>query len=389
VVSAVRTPVGRFGGGLAALSVAEIGGMVGREAILRSGLQAEDVEEVVVSNARQAGVGPNPGRQVVKTAGLSLRVTGSTINMACGSGLKAVQMAYYAIRAGVRNSVLVVGVEMMSRIPYILDRARWGYRLGNAELLDALHKDGFICALSNMHMGNTAENLGERYGITRQEADAYALLSHKKAVSAWDNGIFKDEVMPVEVTQKKGPNQVIDRDECPRSDTTPETLAKLPAVFRDGGQVTAGNASAISDGAAAMVLVSEELARARRLLPLAEVLAFSEAGVDPEYMGIGPVPSVRALIKDMGLGSIHDFDLIEINEAFAVQVLACKKELAWDEEVCNVWGGAIAIGHPIGMTGIRILGAVIHGLCRTGGRMGLATACINGGMGISCAVKRV
>ncbi len=388
IVGAVRTAIGRFGGTLMELTAPELGGLVGAEALRRAGLSGEDIDEVIVSNARQAGVGPNPGRQVVAKAGLPLSIPGYTVNMACGSGLKATEAAVTAIWTEQADSVLVVGTEAMSRIPYLLDRARWGYRMGNAEVLDAMHKDGFICALANMHMGLTAENLAEKYGISRQQSDEYAVTSQQKAGRAIREGRFSSQILPVNIPQKKGDPIAFATDEHARPDTGVEALAKLPPAFKKDGLVTAGSASGVTDGAAAVVVMAEEKARALGLKPLLRIKALTGAGVDPHLMGIGPVPATRKLL-DRTKMSLSDVDVIEVNEAFAVQVLACERELQWDWEKVNPNGGAIALGHPIGMTGVRLLVSLAYELERQDKELGLATLCINGGMGMACLVERV
>ncbi len=384
IAGSVRTPMGRFGGALKEFTAAELGGLVGREALRRAGVVPEEVDEVIVSNARQAGTGPNLGRQLVARCGLPETVPGYTVNMACGSGVKAVELAAGAIRAGNARCVLVVGVEAMSRIPYLLDEARWGYKLGNSTLHDALYKDGFICALTDQHMGMTAEHLAERYGIRREASDAYALMSHRRAVAAREAGDFASQILAVPVPGRRGPDVEFSEDECPRPDTSPEKVAKLPPVFKGDGQVTAGNASAIADGAAAVVLTSEEYARESGLRSGLEVLGFSSVGVDPNYMGIGPVPAIRGLLNTLGR-DLEEFAAIELNEAFAAQALACIEELGLDGERVNPQGGAIALGHPIGMTGVRMLVALDHLL--GDGELGLASMCVNGGMGVAAAVR--
>ncbi len=388
IVSAVRTAIGRFGGSLMEFTAPQLGGLVGAEAVRRAGIAGPDVDEVIVANARQAGVGPNPGRQVVAQAGLPLSITGQTVNMACGSGLKAAETATMAIQTGQADTVLVAGTEAMSRIPYLLDRARWGYRMGNAELLDAMHKDGFICALANMHMGLTAENLAEKYGISRQESDEYAASSQRKAGRAIREGRFASQILPISIPQKKGEPLSFAADEHPRPDTTVEVLARLAPAFKKDGQVTAGSSSGVTDGAAAIVVMAEEKARAMGLKPLLRIKGFAGAGVDPHFMGIGPVPATEKLLERLKM-KLSDVDVIEINEAFAAQVLACERELKWDWDRVNPNGGAIALGHPIGMTGVRLLVALAYELERQDKDLGLATLCINGGMGMSCLVEQI
>lgn len=384
IAGTVRTPMGRFGGTLKDFTAAQLGGLVGREALARAGVEPGWVDQVVVANARQAGTGPNLGRQLVPRCGLPLEVPGYTVNMACGSGLKAVELAAAAVLLGSARCVLVVGVEAMSRIPYLLDEARWGYRLGNSTLHDALYRDGFICALTDQHMGMTAEKLARRYGLQRADADAYAVASHQKAVRARSSGALASQITPVSIPQRKGPALEWKEDECPRLDTSLDQVARLPPVFAGDGQVTAGNASAIADGAAALLVMAESFACEHSLQPGLEYLGEASAGVDPDYMGIGPVPAVERLTRALGM-AVTDFDAIEINEAFAVQVLACLMELGLTPDDVNPNGGAVALGHPIGMTGVRLLVALDHHL--TGPGRGLATMCVNGGMGLACAVR--
>jgi acetyl-CoA C-acetyltransferase len=387
VVSAVRTAIGKFGGALAGFTALELGAKAGAEAVKRSGASPNSIDEVIMSNARQAGVGPNPGRAVVPLSGLPLEVPGSTINMACGSGLKAVDMARNAIATGSADAVLVIGVEAMSQIPYLLPGARWGYRLGNGELLDALHKDGFICALTHQHMGLTAENVAQKYGISRRESDEYAVLSQNRAEAAIKAGHFQEQILSIEIPQRKGPPVVFAQDEHPRFGSTLDGVVRLPPVFKTDGIVTAASASGITDGAAAMVITAEEFASTHGLKPLLRIKSVAQAGVDPNYMGLGPVPATKKALAAAGLG-IGDVDLIEINEAFAPQVLACERDLGYARERANVDGGAIALGHPIGMTGVRLLVALAHAMPRRDAVLGLATLCINGGMGMTVVVER-
>lgn len=387
VVSAVRTAIGKFGGSLAGFSAVELGALVGTEALRRSGVSPELVGEVIMANARQAGVGPNPGRALVPLCGLPYSVPGMTVNMACGSGLRAVELAGQSVSTGVADVVLVVGSEAMSRIPYLLPGARWGHRLGNGELLDALYKDGLICALTGMHMGLTAENLAERYGIGRRESDEYAVLSQNRAEEAIKAGRFAGQMLPVEVPQRKAPPVVFAEDEHPRFGSSLETVARLSPVFKPGGVVTAASASGITDGAAAVVVAAEEFAAAHGLRPALRIRSVASAGVDPNFMGIGPVPAATKALEQVGL-TIGDVDLIEINEAFAPQVLACERELGYDRGRANVDGGAIALGHPIGMTGVRLLVALAYAMPQRDATLGLASLCINGGMGMAVVVER-
>jgi acetyl-CoA C-acetyltransferase len=386
VASALRTPIGRFGGGLSSLTAAELGAAVAREAVQRSGIRPEDVDEVVFGNARQAGGGPNPARQVAMKTGVPKEVPAFTINMACGSGLKAVDLAWRAIRDGEAEVVLAGGTESMSRVPYLLTGARWGYRMGSQQVVDGMYQDGFLCPLAEQLMGETAETLADQYRITRDEQDTFALRSQQRAAAAVAEGRFESEIVPVTVEGRKGPVQVA-RDEHPRADTSSASLAKLPAVFREKtGTVTAGNSSGITDGAAALVLMSAERAGRLGIEPLARVVGIASAGVDPRVMGIGVVPAVRRLAERVSL-SPTEFDLVEINEAFAAQVLACDRELRLDAERLNVNGGAIALGHPIGATGARIAVTLLHEMKRRRARRGLASLCISGGMGMAAAFE--
>jgi acetyl-CoA C-acetyltransferase len=307
--------------------------------------------------------------------------------MACGSGLKAAITAWQSIAAGDTDAVLVIGTEAMSQIPYLLPGARWGYRLGNAEVIDGLHKDGFICALTHQHMGLTAENVARRYGITRAESDAYAVLSQERAQQAITAGNLRSQIVAVPVAQRKGPPQMFETDEHPRPGTTMEAVGRLSPVFAADGIVTAASASGITDGAAGAVLMAEDAAQRLGLHSMLRLVAHAQAGVAPDMMGIGPVPATQAALAKAGI-NIADLDLIEINEAFAPQVLACQRDLGYDPAIANIDGGAIALGHPIGMTGLRLLVALAHALPRVGGRRGLATLCVNGGMGVSIIVER-
>jgi acetyl-CoA C-acetyltransferase len=385
VAGAVRTPIGRFGGGLSRLTAAQLGAEAVRAALARAGLEPAEVQEVVFGCARQAGGGPNVARQVAWRAGIPQETPAYTVNMACGSGLKAIELAWRAVREGEAEVMVAGGTESMSRVPYLLTDARWGYRMGNAQAVDGMYQDGFLCPLSEKVMGETAETLAERYSIPRQEQDAFALRSQERAAAAWDAGRFASEVAPVTVAGKKG-DERIERDEHPRA-TTLEALGKLAPVFKaEGGSVTAGNSSGITDGAAAMVVLSAERARALGVKPLARVTGVATAGVDPHVMGIGVVPAVRRLLERTSL-SLDAFDLVEVNEAFAAQVLACDRELGFDPERLNVNGGAIALGHPIGATGARISVTLLHEMARRGARRGLATLCISGGMGLAAAFE--
>jgi len=386
VAGAVRTPIGRFGGGLAALTAAQLGAAAAAEALRRAGVAPAQVGEAVIGCARQAGGGPNVARQVALRAGVPQEVPSFTVNMACGSGLKAIDLGFRAVRDGDTDVVLAGGTESMSRVPYLLTGARWGYRMGDQPVVDGMYQDGFLCPLSDKVMGETAETLAERYHIPRQEQDLFALRSQQRAARAWEEGRFRAEVVPVRVPARGG-EVVVDRDEHPRADTSTASLAKLPPVFKeDGGTVTAGNSSGITDGAAAMVVLAADRAAALGVKPMARVLGVAAAGVDPHVMGIGVVPAVKRLLEQLRL-RLEDFDLVEVNEAFAAQVLACDRELGFDPERVNVNGGAIALGHPIGATGARISATLLHEMARRGVRRGLATLCISGGMGLAAAFE--
>jgi len=386
VLSAARTPIGKFGGAFADLSAADLGEAAARAAIERSGLPAAAVGETIFGHARQAGGGPNTARQVSHRAGVPDAVPAFTVNKACASSLKALTLGALSIAAGENEVVLVGGAECMSATPYLLPRARFGLRLGHGELLDGMYRDGFLCPLCGQLMGETAENLAREYGIARDEQDRYALESQRRAAEAIASGRFADEIAPVEVAGRKGAVRV-ERDEHPRPDTTLEALAKLPPVFDPRGTVHAGSSAGVTDGAAALVLASEAAARQSPVGPLARVLAWSSAGVDPARMGIGPVSAIRGVLDKAGR-SLGDVDLIELNEAFAAQVLACARELPLDMSRVNVNGGAIALGHPIGATGARISATLLHEMRRRGARLGLATLCVSGGMGMAVLFER-
>jgi acetyl-CoA C-acetyltransferase len=388
IAGAVRTPIGRFGGSLASLSPAEIGAAAAGEALRRNGIDPKEVDEVVFGCARQAGGGPNVARQVAFRAGLPQEVPAHTVNMACGSSLKAIDLAFRAVRDGDAEVVLAGGVESMSRVPYLLTGARWGYRMGHQEAVDGMYRDGFLCPLCDRLMGETAETLAEQYGIGREEQDAFALRSQQRATRAWDEGRFAAETFALKVPGRKG-EALFDKDEHPRADVDLPGLARLPPVFKqEQGTVTAGNSSGITDGAAAVLVLSAEKARSLGVTPLARILGVAAAGVDPAVMGLGVVPAVRKLLGRLAL-RLEDFDLVELNEAFAAQVLACDRELRIDPDKLNVNGGAIALGHPIGATGARISVTLLHEMSRKKARRGLATLCISGGMGLAAAYERV
>ncbi|MFI5007109.1 MAG: thiolase family protein [Solirubrobacterales bacterium] len=387
IAGAVRTPIGKFGGALAGLTAAQVGAAAAAEALRRSGVPLHQVDEAVIGCARQAGGGPNVARQVAFHAGLPQEVPAFTVNMACASGLKAIGLAFQSVRDGDAEAVLAGGVESMSRVPYLLPGARWGYRMGHQELVDGMYQDGFQCPLAGQVMGETAETLAAQYEIGRDEQDSFALRSQERAARALAEGRFESETVAVKVPGKKGDVEFT-RDEHPR-ETTPESLRKLPPAFKaEGGSVTAGNSSGITDGAAAMVLLSQERAAALGLKPMARILGVAAAGVDPKVMGIGVVPAVKKLLERLSL-RLGQFDLLEVNEAFAAQVLACDRELGFDAERLNVNGGSIALGHPIGATGARIVVTLLHEMARRRARLGLATLCVSGGMGFAAAFEAV
>jgi acetyl-CoA C-acetyltransferase len=391
ILSAARTPIGKYGGSFKDVHPAELGGVASRAAIERAGLEPADIDEVLMGHGRQAGSGPNPARQVAKRAGVPYAAPAQTLNKACASGLQAIASGAQSIMLGESDVVLAGGIESMSRMPYLIDSidARWGHRMGNFALVDAMYRDGFQCPLSGLIMGETAEVLARQYGITRQESDAFALESQNRAQAAIAANRFAAEIAPVTLEGRGGPT-VVSRDEHPRAGVTLEGLAKLPPVFGEveghPGIVTAGSSSGITDGGAAVVLAAED--RLGSATPMAKILGWASAGVDPRLMGIGPVPAMRKLFERTGLG-LDDFDLVELNEAFAVQVLAVLRDMPIAADRLNVNGGAIALGHPIGCTGARIVVTLLHEMQRRGVRRGLATLCVSGGMGMAMAVERV
>ena len=387
LAGAVRTPIGNFGGALTASSAAHLGGVAAAAAIERSRVPRERVDEVVFGHARQAGNGPNLARQVVRRAGLADPVPAYTINKACASGLQAVVSAAQSVRLGDAEAVLAGGTEHMTSIPYLATDVRWGRKLGDEPLLDAMYRDGYLCPLCDQLMGETSETLATEYAITREEQDRYALRSNQRAARAWTSGRFAAEVVAVSVGEGKRA-ALVERDEHFRGDTSLEELARLRPVFRKDGSITAGNASAITDGAAALMVLSEAAVEAHGVTPQAALLGAVSVGVDPARMGIGPVPAVRKLLEQHRL-KLEQVDLIELNEAFASQVLACDRELKLDPERLNPNGGGIALGHPTGCSGARILVALVHELGRTGGRYGIATLCVSGGQGMAVLVERV
>lgn len=386
LAGACRTPIGNMGGALSAVPAVELGAIVIREAMKRAGLQPKDVEHVYMGNVIQAGQGQNVARQAAINAGLPVEVPAVTVNVVCGSGLNCVNMAAQMIEAGDADVVIAGGMENMSMAPYVLDKARFGYRMGDAVMQDSMVKDALWDAFNDYHMGITAENVAEQWHLSREELDSFALSSQKKAVQAKESGNFLEEIVPVEVKTRKG-TVIVSEDEGPRSDTSMEKMAKLRPAFKKDGVVTAANSSSINDGAAAVVVMSEEKAKELGVQPMAYWLAGTLAGVDPAIMGIGPVAATRKLMKRMHM-DMDEIDLVEANEAFATQSLAVKRELQIPDEKLNVSGGAIALGHPVGASGTRILVTLLYGLHRTGKETGLATLCIGGGMGCAALVRR-
>lgn len=388
IVSAARTAIGSFNGALATTGAVELGATVIRAALERAHLDPQRVEEVIMGNVLQSGLGQNPARQALLKSGLSDTVCGFTVNKVCGSGLKSVALAALAIKAGQAQAIVAGGMENMSLAPYLLDaKARWGYRLGDGQLSDVILRDGLICAEHGYHMGITAENVAKEYGISREMQDELALQSQRKAVAAIESGAFQAEIVPVSVSSRKK-TIIFDRDEFPKADSTAEGLAALRPAFDKAGSVTAGNASGINDGAAALVIMEESAALSAGLKPLARIKAWASGGVAPAMMGMGPVPATQKALQLSGL-QLSDIDLIEANEAFAAQFLAVGKTLGFDPQKVNVNGGAIALGHPIGASGARILVTLLHALQARDQTLGLATLCIGGGQGIAMIVERM
>src|SRR3989454_12824371 len=388
LAGAVRTPIGRFGGSLASWSAADLGAAVAKESLRRANVRPDQIDDSIWGCARQAGGGPNVARQITFRAGIPDHVPAFTVNQACGSGLRAIILAAEKIMLGRANIVLAGGTESMSRVPYFAEGARWGMRLGHTELVDGMYRDGFNDPLSGLVMGETAEELSRRYAIARDEQDEFALRSQKRAAAAIAAGRFNDEILPLELKDRRGNANVFTADEHVRANSTIEDLRKLSPVFAKDGTITAGNSSGITDGAAAVVVMSEEAVKKSGVEPLARILDYEIVGVPPEIMGIGPVPATRAVLKSQKL-SLADIDLVELNEAFAAQVIACDRDLQFDHERLNVNGGAIALGHPIGCTGVRITTTLVHEMKKRKAKRGLATLCISGGMGISLLVESV
>ncbi|MEO8436195.1 MAG: thiolase family protein [Pyrinomonadaceae bacterium] len=388
LAGAVRTPIGRFGGTLAAWTAADLGVAVAKESLRRANIQPDQIQESIWGCARQAGGGPNVARQITFRAGVPETVPAFTVNQACGSGLKAIILAAQEIILGRAEMVLAGGTESMSRVPYFAEGARWGMRMGNMDLVDGMYRDGFNDPLSQLVMGETAENLARLYEISRSEQDEYALRSQQRAAAASDSGRFEAEILPLEIKSRKGETTIFARDEHYRAGTSKESLHKLAPVFSSDGTVTAGNSSGITDGAASVVVMSEKALQSSGAEPLARVVDYEIVGVAPEIMGIGPVPAVRALLARQDL-SLSDIDLVELNEAFAAQVIACDRDLHFDPERLNINGGAIALGHPIGCTGVRITTTLLHEMKKRAAKRGLATLCVSGGMGLALLFERV
>lgn len=387
IASAVRTAVGSFNGSLASLSAADLGAIVIREALERAKVSPASVDEVIFGNVLQAGLGQNPARQAAIKAGLPVEVPSYTVNKVCGSGLKTVNLAAQSILCGDADIVVAGGMESMTNAPYLLDaKARWGYRMGNSKVTDVMIQDGLWCAFNDYHMGITAENVAAKFGISRQDQDQLAYESQSKAAKAIAEGLFKDEIVPVTIKGRKG-DVVFDTDEYPKANTTVESISGLKPAFKKDGSVTAANASGINDGAAALIIMSADKAKELGVKPLATIRSYGSGGVDPSIMGMGPVPATRQALKKAGL-SINDIELIEANEAFAAQFLAVGKELGFSKERVNTRGGAIALGHPIGASGARILVTLLYNMIQNDKKLGLATLCIGGGQGVATIIER-
>ena len=387
IVDAVRTPIGAFGGALASLTASHMGALVIKALLERNQLAADQVDEVILGQVLTAGVGQNPARQASIEAGLPQECPAMTINKVCGSGLKAVQLAAQAIKCGDADVIIAGGQENMSASPHVLPKSRDGQRMGDWQLRDSMIVDGLWDAFNDYHMGVTAENIANKYQFSRNDQDAFAAASQQKAEQAQNDGVFADEIVTVEIPQRRGDPVVFDRDEYPKAGTTAEGLAKLRPAFDREGTVTAGNASGINDGAAVLLVMSADKAAELGLSPMATISAYSSAGVDPAIMGTGPIPASKKCLEKAGW-SVDDLDLIESNEAFAAQSMSVNADLGWDTSKVNISGGAIALGHPIGASGARVLVTLLHGMKRTDAKRGLATLCIGGGQGVALAVER-
>ncbi len=387
LAGATRTPIGKFGGSLAEWTAADMGAAVAKETLKRARVSPDQIQDSIWGSARQAGGGPNVARQITYRAGVPETVPAFTVNQACASGLRSIILAAEQIMLGRARAVLAGGTESMSRVPYFAEGARWGMRLGNTQLVDGMYRDGFNDPLSGLVMGQTAENLARQYEISRDEQDRFALRSQQRAEAAITSGRFDAEIMPLEIKGRKGETTTFARDEHFRANTTIEALGKLAPVFSKDGTVTAGNSSGITDGAAAVVLMSEEVVNETGAEPLARIVDYEITGVAPEIMGIGPVPAIRTLLARQNL-TLDQIDLIELNEAFAAQVIACDRDLGFDPDRLNVNGGAIAIGHPIGCTGVRITVTLLHEMKKRQAKRGIATLCVSGGMGLALLVEK-
>lgn len=387
IISAVRTPVGKFLGSLKSFKATDLGAIVVREAVRRAGLKSEDVDEVIMGCVIQAGLGQNPARQAALRGGLPATVSAVTVNKVCGSGLKAVMMAAQGIQVGDTELVVAGGMESMSNAPYLIPNAREGYRLGNGTLVDSMINDGLWCAFDNQHMGCTGEVVADRYKVCRSQQDAYALESHRKAAEAIKTGKFQDEIVPIEIPQKKGPPKVFDVDETVREDTSLEVLGKLKPAFKEGGTVTAGNAPGVNDGASALVVTSRERAERLGVEPLARIVAQATSGIEPELVMMAPVEAIKRVLKKAGW-TLSDVDLIELNEAFAVQAVAITNELQLDPTRVNVNGGAVALGHAIGQSGSRLLTTMLYELKRRDAHRGVVALCLGGGNAVALAIER-
>jgi acetyl-CoA C-acetyltransferase len=388
IVSAVRTAGGRFGGAFSRVSAVDMGALVLKAAVERAGIEAAEVDEVVFGTGWQAGLGPNIGRLSTVKGGLPFETPAFTVNKRCGSSLRAVTLGVQMIKAGDAEVILAGGSENSTQVPYIADKARWGNRMGDGKLIDLLHRDGFMCPLAGHLMGNTAETLVEQYDISREEQDAYALECQEKALRAIQEGKFKDEILPVEVPVSRKKTEIFETDEIPREGITLEKLGKLPTVFKKDGTVTAGNSCALCDAAAGIMIMTEEKVASLGVKPLARIVSYANAGVDPKVMGIGPVPAVNKALEKAGL-TLADIDIIELNEAFAAQILAVERELDWDRTKVNVNGGAIALGHPVGATGAKILTTLLYAMQDRDKKLGLVSLCIGGGQGVAIVLEKV
>ena len=386
ITSAVRTPIGSFGGTLKDVSPIDLGAIAIKEALKRSGIQPQEVDEVIMGNILQAGLGQNPARQAAVKAGIPFNVPSHTVNKVCASGMKSVMLAVQAIKCQDAEIIVAGGVESMSQAPFLLYQARWGYRMGDAKVVDSMIHDGIWCALENVHMGLTAENIAEQYNLSREEQDEFAAGSQQKAEKAIKEGKFKEEIIPVPVPQRKGEPIIFDTDEFPRFGITAEKLARLKPAFKEEGTVTAGNASGINDGAAALVIMSEKQAKNRGITPLASVVSYASAALEPGIMGLGPIPAIKKTLSKDNL-KIEDIDIFELNEAFAVQSIQVLRELKIDPSRVNLKGGAIALGHPIGASGARILTTLLYAMKERGARRGLAGLCVGGGQGAAIIVE--